>query len=57
VDPTRRLYLDDDECMRVEAICLALEDGAIACDRTCFYRSENKGRINKRLYVRPRGCA
>jgi misacylated tRNA(Ala) deacylase len=35
--PTIRLYLDDDACVATGARVVAVRDGAIACDRTCFY--------------------
>jgi misacylated tRNA(Ala) deacylase len=37
VPPTARLYLDDDHCFAAEARVVAVRDGAIAFDRTCFY--------------------
>jgi misacylated tRNA(Ala) deacylase len=35
--PTIRLYLDDDTCFAADARIVAVHDGAIAFDRTCFY--------------------
>jgi misacylated tRNA(Ala) deacylase len=35
--PTLLLYLDDDHCLETQAQVLAVEKGALACDRTCFY--------------------
>jgi misacylated tRNA(Ala) deacylase len=37
IPPTARLYLDDDHCFEAEARVVAVRDGAIAFDRTCFY--------------------
>jgi misacylated tRNA(Ala) deacylase len=34
---TLQLYLDEDHCRRVQARVLAIEEGCVACDRTCFY--------------------
>jgi hypothetical protein len=54
--PTTRLYWQDDHCFEAEAIVVAVREHALAFDRTCFiFRTENKGRINKRLYVRLEG--
>jgi misacylated tRNA(Ala) deacylase len=35
--PTLRLYLDDDACFAADARIVAVHDGALAFDRTCFY--------------------
>jgi misacylated tRNA(Ala) deacylase len=35
---TTRLYLIDDHCVEAEATVVAVAAGALACDRTCFYR-------------------
>jgi misacylated tRNA(Ala) deacylase len=35
--PTARLYLDDDRCFETAARVVAVADGAVAFDRTCFY--------------------
>src|SRR5262245_59687933 len=37
LQPTERLYLQDDHCFATDASILAVGDGAIAFDRTCFY--------------------
>jgi misacylated tRNA(Ala) deacylase len=37
VAPTERIYLQQDDLLRVEAIVIAMREGAFACDRTCFY--------------------
>jgi misacylated tRNA(Ala) deacylase len=37
IPPTARLYLDDDHCFEAEARVVAVRDGAVAFDRTCFY--------------------
>jgi misacylated tRNA(Ala) deacylase len=37
VQATIRLYWEDDHCFETEARVVALEDDAIAFDRTCFY--------------------
>jgi misacylated tRNA(Ala) deacylase len=37
VPPTARLYLDNDHCFAAEARVVAVHDGAVAFDRTCFY--------------------
>jgi misacylated tRNA(Ala) deacylase len=37
VPPTARLYLDDDHCFTAEGEVVAVRDGAVAFDRTCFY--------------------
>ncbi len=37
MEPTVRLYWEDDHCFETEARVAAVEDGAIAFDRTCFY--------------------
>jgi misacylated tRNA(Ala) deacylase len=34
---TTRLYLDDDHCLEADATVVAVQENAIACDRTCFY--------------------
>src|SRR5262245_6493697 len=34
---TTRLYLDDEHCLETDAIIVAEQEHAIACDRTCFY--------------------
>jgi len=34
---TIRLYWEDDHCYETEAHVVAVEDDAIAFDRTCFY--------------------
>lgn len=34
---TRRLYLDDDQCFEAQARVVAVREGALAFDRTCFY--------------------
>jgi misacylated tRNA(Ala) deacylase len=37
MQPTTRLYLEDDHCFQADATVLAVSGGALACDRTCFY--------------------
>lgn len=37
IGATLRLYLQDDDCFEAEATVVALRDGAIAFDRSCFY--------------------
>jgi misacylated tRNA(Ala) deacylase len=37
IPPTVRLYLDDDDCFEADALVVAVRNGAIALDRTCFY--------------------
>lgn len=37
IQPTVRLYLHDDHCFATDGSILAVRDGAIAFDRTCFY--------------------
>jgi misacylated tRNA(Ala) deacylase len=37
IQPTIRLYWEDDHCFETEARVVGLEDTAIAFDRTCFY--------------------
>jgi len=34
---TERAYLVDDECLRIDAVIVAVRATAFACDRTCFY--------------------
>jgi misacylated tRNA(Ala) deacylase len=34
---TLRLYLQDDDCFEAEATVVAVRDGGVAFDRTCFY--------------------
>jgi misacylated tRNA(Ala) deacylase len=35
--PTTRLYWQDDHCVEADATVVAVVDGAVAFDRTCFY--------------------
>src|SRR5882724_10177387 len=37
MQPTTRLYLDDDHCVQADATVVAVSGDSLACDRTCFY--------------------
>jgi misacylated tRNA(Ala) deacylase len=37
MQPTSRLYLDDDRCFEAEAVVVAVRDELLAFDRSCFY--------------------
>jgi len=37
MQPTTRLYLNDDRCYEAEALVVQLADQDLACDRTCIY--------------------
>jgi misacylated tRNA(Ala) deacylase len=37
IPPTQRLYLDDAHTLRADAHVVAVRDGALAVDRSCFY--------------------
>jgi misacylated tRNA(Ala) deacylase len=37
MQPTTRLYLDDDHCFQADATVVAVTRDSLACDRTCFY--------------------
>ena len=37
LQPTERLYLDDDHGFQADATVVAVSEDSLACDRTCFY--------------------
>jgi misacylated tRNA(Ala) deacylase len=50
---TTRLYLADDHCYETDAIVVAVDDGALAFDRSCFYpggggQPPDQGRVELR---------